>query len=140
LFQGVCLFPDISKSELDAAREPLNPSGRVMEKTDSATSSSHAAGNEEKRGPETMKHFHARVSVTGRESWRKLKTLHGFLTAASGIVKVALSKDEADYEDRMEDTLEAFNGDASQFGKFYTPEAPLAVCIAPCRGRRESQP
>lgn len=72
-----------------------------------------------------MVNFHNRVSVKARESWEKLKTLHGFLKKATVVTDAPLSKDEAQYESRIEDTVEALNGSAAAYGnleEFHTPE------------------
>ena len=89
-------------------------------------------------GPATMVNFHNRVSVKARESWKKLKTLHGFLKKATVVTDAPLSKDEAQYESRIEDTVEALNGNAAAYGnleEFYTPEVSQPLEYQPIWGQ-----
>lgn len=75
-----------------------------------------------------MQQFHKRVNVRGRENWKKLATLHGFLLQAASTVTDSLNKDETAYEDRIADTVEALNGQTAHHDmRFYTPEAPRSA-------------
>ena len=74
-----------------------------------------------------MKQFHKRVSIRGKDNWKKLKTLHGFLTSSQAATKGELTGTESSFHERMEatvDAIEDLGADASKYGNmdFYTPE------------------